>query len=259
MTPNPILKVLSILNKYEVQYLLIGGQACIIYGAAEFSRDSDFVIFSSPDNLARMRKALKAMKAGSIYVPPLDEKYLERGHACHFRCGAIDVKGLRIDVIAKMRGCDEFDILWKRRKKLSLKKGVILNIISLQDLVRSKKTQRDKDWLMLKRLVDNDIILKEYKASPGRIKWWFSECRNADILVELTKRYGTIAKESVKNRPLISSAIRSDKRVLLIKLNREEAEERKKDIAYWLPLRKELETLRHENLGVRSKRDTSIA
>ncbi|OGW92941.1 MAG: hypothetical protein A3K16_06775, partial [Omnitrophica bacterium RIFCSPLOWO2_01_FULL_45_24] len=109
MTPNPILKVLSILNKYEVQYLLIGGQACIIYGAAEFSRDSDFVIFSSPDNLARMRKALKAMKAGSIYVPPLDEKYLERGHACHFRCGAIDVKGLRIDVIAKMRGCDEFD------------------------------------------------------------------------------------------------------------------------------------------------------
>lgn len=253
MTPNPILKVLSVLNKYKVQYLLIGGQACIIYGAAEFSRDSDFIIFSAPDNLARMRDALKSLKAGLIYLPPLDEKYLESGHACHFRCGAIDVKGLRIDVMAKLRGCDGFDILWERREKLSLKKGVILNIISLQDLVRSKKTQRDKDWLMLKRLVDNDIILKKYKASRGRTKWWFSECRNADILVELAKRYGAIAKESVKNRPLISSAIRGAKRGLLIKLDREEAEERKKDIAYWLPLRKELEALRHQVLSRKKK------
>lgn len=102
---------------------------------------------------------------------------------------------------------------------------------------------------MLKRLVNNDIILKEYKASPGRTKWWFSECRSTDILVELVKRYGAIAKESVKNRPLISSAVRGDKRGLLIKLNREEAEERKKDIAYWLPLRKELEALRHQILS----------
>ena len=246
MKANPILKVLSVLNKYKVKYLLIGGQACIIYGAAEFSRDSDFVIFNAPDNLARMRKALKALKAEPIYVPPLDEKYLERGHACHFRCGAVDVKGLRIDVMAKLRGCDEFDILWGRRKKLSLKSGITLNIISLQNLVRSKKTQRDKDWLMLKRLVDNDIILKKYKAAPGRTKWWFGECRNADILVELAKRYRALAKKIMKERSLISSAIRGDKRGLIIKLNKEEAEERKKDIAYWLPLRKELEALRHQ-------------
>ena len=44
MTPNPILKVLSTLQKHRVRALLIGGQACIIYGAAEFSRDSDFVL-----------------------------------------------------------------------------------------------------------------------------------------------------------------------------------------------------------------------
>jgi len=248
LTPNPILKVLSVLNNHKVKYLLIGGQACIVYGAAEFSRDSDFVILSAPDNLARMRKALKAMKAKPIYVPIFNEKNLDIGHACHFRCGAEWIKDLRVDVMAKLRGCDGFDALWIRRKKLPIKNGSVINIISLQDLVQSKKTQRDKDWAMLKRLVANDIILKRYKASPRRIKWWFGECRNADMLIELAKRYRSLAKESVKERPLISSAIRNDKRGLSIKLNREEAEEREKDTAYWLPLKKELETLRHKVL-----------
>ncbi len=245
MTPNPILKVLSVLNKHKVKYLLIGGQACIIYGAAEFSRDSDFVILSAPDNLARMRKALRAMKAASIYVPPLEEQYLERGHACHFRCGAREVKGLRVDVMSKMRGCSEFDILWRRRKKLSLKSGATLYIIGIEDLVQSKKTQRDKDWVMLKRLVDDDIILKKYKAPPNRVRWWLSECRDVETLIEVAKRYRVLAKEGVKERPLIALAIRGKRRGLLVRINKEEAEERQKDIAYWRPLRKELEALRH--------------
>lgn len=38
--------------------LLIGGQACIVYGAAEFSRDTDFVVLCEAGNLARLRRAL---------------------------------------------------------------------------------------------------------------------------------------------------------------------------------------------------------
>ena len=95
MTPNPILKVLFTLKRHNTKCLLIGGQACIIYGAAEFSRDSDFVILSTHENLKRLQKALNALKAEPIYVPPLESKYLERGHACHFRCNVKDVKRLR--------------------------------------------------------------------------------------------------------------------------------------------------------------------
>jgi hypothetical protein len=42
LIPNPILKVLSSIHKSGVRALLMGGQACVFYGAAEFSRDSDF-------------------------------------------------------------------------------------------------------------------------------------------------------------------------------------------------------------------------
>jgi len=45
LTMNPIHKVLSILRACRVRYLLMGGQACILYGAAEFSRDTDIVPF----------------------------------------------------------------------------------------------------------------------------------------------------------------------------------------------------------------------
>lgn len=41
MNQNPIHRVLSTLCSHRVQFLLMGGQACIFYGAAEFSQDTD--------------------------------------------------------------------------------------------------------------------------------------------------------------------------------------------------------------------------
>ena len=41
MKSNPILKVLSSIRTNRVRALLMGGQACVFYGAAEFSRDTD--------------------------------------------------------------------------------------------------------------------------------------------------------------------------------------------------------------------------
>ena len=38
--------------------LLMGGQACVLYGGAEFSRDTDLVIVSDVANLDRLRAAV---------------------------------------------------------------------------------------------------------------------------------------------------------------------------------------------------------
>ncbi len=40
MIESPIVKVLSTIRKHGVKALLMGGQACVFYGAAEFSRDA---------------------------------------------------------------------------------------------------------------------------------------------------------------------------------------------------------------------------
>lgn len=245
MTPNPILKVLSTFKKHRVKSLLIGGQACIIYGAAEFSRDSDFAILCDDDNLKRLKEALNSLKAELIYVPPLEVSYLERGHACHFRCKANDVQGLRVDVISKLRGCDSFDKLWEREKTVSIKKGRVINVIGLKDLVQSKKTQRDKDWLMLKRLVENDILLNKNNPSAEKIKWWLLESRSSESLVGLGKVHPKILKENISFRPLLSAVVDQNLQKLDFELREEELIERQKDIEYWAPLKKELEMLRH--------------
>ena len=44
MSRSPIPKVLSTISSHGVEALLMGGQACVLYGAAEFSRDADFVV-----------------------------------------------------------------------------------------------------------------------------------------------------------------------------------------------------------------------
>ena len=126
-----------------------------------------------------------------------------------------------------------------------MKKGSTIDVIGLQDLVQSKKTQRDKDWLMLKRLVENDIILSKNKQPTIRVKWWLEECRDAGLLIALAKKYHKVAKERVRNRRLLSLALAQDTEGLKVQLADEENIERQKDIEYWAPLRKELETLRH--------------
>ncbi len=86
MIRNPIRRVLSSIRERKVRALLMGGQACVLYGAAEFSRDTDFAILASPANLARLRLALADLRAHVIAVPPFEAGYLRRGHAVHFRC-----------------------------------------------------------------------------------------------------------------------------------------------------------------------------
>ena len=251
MTQNPILKVLSIFQKSGVKSLLIGGQASIIYGAAEFSRDTDFIILCDPENLNKVKKALTLLKAKSIYVPPLKKSFLDKGHACHFRCYEKSVKNLRIDILAKLKGCDSFEKLWERRYVVKISPKKSINVIGLEDLVKSKKTQRDKDWLMLNRLIENDIISIK-NPSDKKIEWWMLECRNPDILIKLAKKHRNSAEKCKIKRPLLKAAIKGNIKKLQKELKNEEFIEREKDKKYWELLKKELEILRYKHFQNKS-------
>ncbi len=253
MTRNPILRVLSTFSTHRVRSLLIGGQACIIYGASEFSRDSDFVVLSSAENLRSLRAGLTQLRARRIYVPPLETRYLDRGHACHFRCHAPGVEGLRVDVLGKLRGCDDFSSLWGRRFRLRVASGPHINVISLGDLVASKKTQRDKDWFALGRLVDSDIATGAGSPRPERVRWWLDECRNPDYLIELCRRHPGLARERLTNRPLLKAAMSPEEKKLAELLEEERLREMEKDRTYWDPLRRELELLRRKRTRRRGR------
>src|SRR5207245_10581123 len=113
-------KVLSVFRKYRVRALLMGGQACILYGAAEFSRDIAIAILASDENLDRLRKSLAELRAEAVFVPALSKEVLLRGHACHFRVHIPEAEGIRIDIMSGMHGCESFEQLWRRRRTLTL-------------------------------------------------------------------------------------------------------------------------------------------
>src|SRR6266571_6419728 len=98
------------MGAHRVRALLMGGQACVFYGAAEFSRDTDFAILADVANLARLRKALAELQAGVIAVPPFELKYLERGHAIHFRCQHPEALGTRRHYVKNARRGNLFKI-----------------------------------------------------------------------------------------------------------------------------------------------------
>ena len=245
MIPNPIRKVLSSMRAHRVRALLMGGQACVFYGAAEFSRDTDFAILADAANLARLRKALAELRAEPIAVPPFELKYLKRGHALHFRCQHPEALRMRVDVMSKMRGVDSFAKLWKRRTTIALPDGTKCDLLSLPDLVQAKKTQRDKDWPMIRRLVEAHYFSHKDKPNTAQIKFWLRELRTPPLLLAIAKAHPSLARRLAARRPLLQSAASGKLGQLDRALVTEENRQRAEDKAYWSPLLRELESLRH--------------
>ena len=63
----------------------MGGQACVFYGAAQFSKDIDFLVLADASNFLGLHAALNELEAVPIAVPRFDPEVLDRGHAVHFR------------------------------------------------------------------------------------------------------------------------------------------------------------------------------
>jgi hypothetical protein len=226
----------------------MGGQACVLYGAAEFSRDTDFAILASQANLSKLRAALAELQAEVIAVPPFSLKYLRKGHAIHFRCHALEAAGMRVDVMTKMRGVDAFAKLWPRRSTLLAEDGTSYELMSLPDLVKAKKTQRDKDWPMLRRLVEADYFKHRERPKQPQLRFWFLELRTPELLIELAAAHPAICLKLIKQRSLLDLALPGKAIDLIEALSKEERLERQADREYWTPLKAELEQLRRARL-----------
>lgn len=243
MIPNPIHKVLSTLRSCRVRFLLMGGQACVFYGAAEFSRDTDIVLLADAANLKRFSGALKKLRAECIAVPPLSVTCLLKGHAVHFRCHHPEAAGMRIDIMAVLRGLPSFETLWKRRTTVRMAASQ-WDLMSLPDLVQAKKTQRDKDWPMLRRLVEAHYTRNRASPTPRKVDFWLREARTPSMLMELARDHRDKLKRLLAERPLLALARDGREAALTAALAEEENRERLVDRTYWDPLKRELEQQR---------------
>ena len=232
------------MRKNGVQTLMMGGQACVFYGAAEFSRDLDLLLLADSENLARLQSALHDLDAEPIAVPPFDAKHLAKGHAVQFRCRRADVEGLRIDIMTRLRGFTDFAAFWDRRTTIEVN-GEPIDLLGIEDLVRAKKTQRGKDWPMIKRLVERNYFEFRAVASSKQVEFWLRELRSPELLVIAAQAHPDAAQLMATQRSAVAAAIQGEADAAARALEEEEQDEKRKDREYWAPLKRELEDLRH--------------
>jgi hypothetical protein len=73
------------LERENVSYLLLGGQAAVLYGAATFSEDIDLWVEPSADNVGAFLRALQRREARYYKLcPPMEPDLLLSGHGFHF-------------------------------------------------------------------------------------------------------------------------------------------------------------------------------
>ncbi len=221
----------------------MGGQACVLYGGAEFSRDADIAILADAENLKRLRRALDELDAESIAVPPPDLEYLDKGLAIHFRCRHPEARGVRVDVMSRMRGVDDFAALWERRTTVHVGRDAI-DMLSLPDLVKAKKTQRDKDWVMIVRVLEANYFTNRDQPTDAQVEFWLRELRTPALLVEAAGRFPDARERIEAERPLLELAAAGDQAALRAALKEEEQLERDADVEYWAPLKAELGRMR---------------
>ncbi len=58
---NKFIRVLEALQQHDVEYILIGGVAVILYGSERLTRDIDIIINPMPENIDKLKKALYAV------------------------------------------------------------------------------------------------------------------------------------------------------------------------------------------------------
>ena len=96
---NPSFReILELLNKYEVEYIVVGGVAAVIQGAPITTFDLDALVRISDDNASRLSLALDELDAhyrgNQSTIKPTKEDILAGGHLLLLtRAGPLDVLG----------------------------------------------------------------------------------------------------------------------------------------------------------------------
>lgn len=139
------------LEQSGVRYLLISGQATILYGAATFSEDIDLWVEPTPANLQRLLQALREVEARYYKLTPrVRPANAARHHGFNFVISE-DASEVFIDVMGSPPRVKSFDEAQAGAQSFETPWGR-LQTVGIRELVELKKTQRAQDYPIISRL-----------------------------------------------------------------------------------------------------------
>lgn len=145
-------RILEVLARHQVRFVVIGGYAAVLAGIDVVTRDIDITPATDQANLQRLADALDELHAairvrpGEPAVPlPADPRLLARTEILNLTTDAGD-----LDITSRPDGTDGYKDLKQGAHPQSLGEGLEIAIASLQDIIRSKTAAgRAKDLATL--------------------------------------------------------------------------------------------------------------
>jgi len=155
--PKPILRALL---EHEVDFILIGGLAGIVYGSSYPSYDVDIAYARDDENLKRLAAALRELGATLRGAPKslpfkLDARTLKNGS--HF---TFETQYGSLDILSDPDGAPPYAKLKRRAGKPQELEGERIRVASLDHLIAMKDASaRTKDQLMATeyRALSNEV------------------------------------------------------------------------------------------------------
>jgi hypothetical protein len=130
---------IAALNKYEVEYLLVGGYAVILHGYRRSTGDMDIWVNVTADNHRKLIKAYLDFGLPSAEISEVN--FLRNDDMDVFTYGTPPVC---IEILKRVKGCD-FDEAYKI-SKLFDENGLLIRFVHINTLIEAKKASgRYKD------------------------------------------------------------------------------------------------------------------
>jgi hypothetical protein len=175
-------------DREQLEYLLIGGQATVIYGAADFTQDVDIWVRPDVHNFQKLLQSLASCRARvHKLTPPLTLYWARRGHGFHF---LVPARGSRVplDVLARPPRVGSFGAARKRARMEDTDWGH-LPVVAEEDLVLLKRTNRPQDYAVISRLAMLRIGPVD-KPPRQLIRWVSANVFRAEDLADIVSRFG---------------------------------------------------------------------
>lgn len=137
---------IQLLNKYKVEYMVVGGYALAFHGKPRHTGDLDIWIKVSDTNAKLLLLVVEEFGLKSLNFQK--EDFLTEG-----LISQIGYPPLRIDVLNSIDGV-EFNKAFLNMQKIELESNLTINYIGLDDLVKNKKASgRTQDMTDVKTLL----------------------------------------------------------------------------------------------------------
>ncbi len=131
-------------NKYDLQYLVIGGFAVSIHGYPRTTKDLDICINKNEENAFKLLQILKDFGFGSLNFKI--EDFLNENMITQ-----LGYEPIRIDILNDLNGVN-FDDAYKNKRIVQMN-GIPTNFIGFHELIINKENAgRDQDLLDVKKL-----------------------------------------------------------------------------------------------------------